>query len=346
MAIDPICGMQVDEAKGLSVEHAGQTYYFCCPKCRAKFLQQQGRDEEASASCCHEPEVVGIETLDRSAAAAGKYICPMCPGVSSDHPAACPKCGMALERAQPVSPTEATVFVCPMHPEIQRDEPGTCPLCGMELEPRVPEAEGADDHELHDMTRRFYVAAALGIPLLVIAMAPMAGVPIDRWIGGINVSRWLQWLLCSPIVLWAGWPLLQRGVCSLQTMHLNMFTLIGLGVTAAYVYSTLAVWFPGWIPADFKQQGQAAVYFEAAAMIIVLVLLGQVLELRARKHTGGAIRELLALTPPRRAASRTDKSNRSLCSKFRSVICCRCCRAIRYRSMGKLKPARATSMNR
>jgi Cu+-exporting ATPase len=221
----------------------------------------------------------------------------MCPGVASDVPAACPKCGMALELAQPLPPAAAR-FVCPMHPEIEADEPGACPICGMELEARVPAGGAEDDGELRGMTRRLYAAALLVVPLMVIAMGPMLGLPIDRLWPDPAIGRWLQWLLCTPIVLWAGWPLLQRAARSLRTMQLNMFTLIGLGVAAAYVYSTLALWLPGWIPADFHHAGQVAVYFEAAGMIVALVLLGQVLELRARQKTGLAIRELLALAPP------------------------------------------------
>jgi Cu+-exporting ATPase len=167
----------------------------------------------------------------------------------------------------------------------------------MALEPKTVTAEPEDDSELRDMTRRFWLATVLAAPLLLLAMLPMVGVRVDHWFAA-GVSRWLQFALATPVVLWAGWPLLARGCRSLVTRNLNMFTLISLGVVAAYAYSALAVLFPGVIPETFKHHGEPEVYFEAAAVIVALVLMGQVLELRARQRTGGAIRELLSLAPP------------------------------------------------
>jgi Cu+-exporting ATPase len=223
----------------------------------------------------------------------------MCEGIESDEPGDCPKCGMALEPTGVPSQSQKTIYTCPMHPEVEQDEPGSCPICGMDLEPKFVTAETPeDDTELVSMTRRFWVAVALSVPILALAMLPMAGIGIDKIIGGPVASRWIQLVLATPVVFWCGWPFFVRGWRSLLTWNLNMFTLISLGVGAAYIYSTVAILFPTWIPESFKEHGSVAVYFEAAAVIIALVLLGQVLELRARRRTSGAIRELLSLAPP------------------------------------------------
>jgi Cu+-exporting ATPase len=222
----------------------------------------------------------------------------MCKGVESDKPENCPKCGMALEPARPAASTQKVVYTCPMHPEIEQDGRGTCPKCGMDLEPKtvVPGVE-EDDPELRSMTRRFWVALALTIPVFVLAMLPMLGVPVDRWLGA-TLHPWLQLLLGTPVVLWGGWPFFERGWRSIVTWNLNMFTLIAIGTGAAYFYSLVAVLSPSLIPDSFRHHGAVHVYFEAAAVIVTLVLLGQVLELRARRRTGAAIRELLSLAPP------------------------------------------------
>jgi Cu+-exporting ATPase len=194
-----------------------------------------------------------------------------------------------------------------MHPQIEQDEPGSCPICGMDLEPKFVSAEAAeDDTELRSMSRRFRVAVALSVPVLLLAMLPMLGVPIERWLTP-GVSRWLQFLMSTPVVLWAGWPFFVRGWRSVVTWKLNMFTLIALGVGAAYLYSSLALIFPDSIPDAFKEHGHVAVYFEAAAIIVALVLLGQVLELGARRKTSSAIRELLSLAPPTARVIRNAK---------------------------------------
>ncbi len=308
--IDPVCGMTVDPANAAaSQEFQGETYYFCSTHCARRFQEEPqrylDRQEDAKApaahSCCHggDQKLPVLAATDEHGHATGaKYVCPMCPGVESDVPAACPKCGMALEPAIPTRPAKRTVYTCPMHPEIEQDRPGNCPKCGMALEPKsVADAE-ADDGELRDMTRRFWIAAALSVPVLVLAMAPMVGMPIHDWLGA-SVARWLELLLTTPVVLYAGWPLLARGARSVVSGHLNMFTLIALGVSVAYVYRLAATLAPGLFPAAFRDRhtGLVGVYFEAAAVITALVLLGQVLELRARKRTGGAIRELLSLAP-------------------------------------------------
>ncbi len=287
MARDPICGMTVDEASGLRVDRDGQTFYFCCEHCRRTFLAQG-------------TATIGVQhgRSEMKPLATEKYYCPMCAGVVSDTPGACPKCGMHLERNPAWTAPESGLYTCPMHPDVRQDQPGTCPKCGMDLERERPEAgHEEDDHELRAMTRRFWVSVVLGLPVLLLAMLPMLGVPVDRWIGRSAVS-WIEFVLATPVVLWAGWPFFERGWRSLVTWNLNMFTLIALGTGAAYFYSVLVVLFPGAIPEAFRQHGQAELYFEAAAVITALVLLGQVLERRAHRRTGSALRELLSLAPP------------------------------------------------
>jgi len=290
MAIDPICRMEVEESTGLTAERDGETYYFCSEHCRKKFLDEGLESSKRHRD--HDPE--SDEPMENT----GKYVCPMCEGVESDEPGDCPKCGMALEPAKPAAAKEKTIYTCPMHPDVEQEAPGNCPKCGMELEPKsVQAAEDEDDSELRRMTLRFWVSLALSLPVFLLAMLPMAGLPVDDWLGN-TLHTWLQLVLSTPVVLWAGWPFFVRGWRSVVTWNLNMFTLIAVGTGAAYFFSLFAVLFPGLIPAGLKEQGRVEVYFEAAAVIITLVLLGQVLELRARRRTGNAIRELLSLTPP------------------------------------------------
>jgi len=265
--LDPVCGMTIDaETAADQHRHGSETYYFCGRSCGDKFRSDPNwyltsEHGERHESCCgHSPGPVKPLTI--------------------------------------VAQKRAVSYTCPMHPEVEQDRPGTCPKCGMALEPKSfsPNTED-DDGELHDMTRRFWVAVALTIPVALLAMLPMVGVPLDRWLG-TTLQLWLQVLLSTPVVLWAGWPFFDRGWRSVVTWNLNMFTLIAIGTGAAYLYSLAAVLFPGMIPEDFKHHGRVEVYFEAAAVIVTLVLLGQVLELRARRRTSGAIRQLLSLAPP------------------------------------------------
>lgn len=295
MAIDPVCDMTVDEATARSAERDGQTVYFCSEHCRQKFLANGALSSPKHVGhdhAYHEP------APRKQQPASSKYFCPMCEEVESDRPGNCPKCGMALEPARPGAARLKVIYTCPMHPEIEQDGPGTCPKCGMDLEPKdVQPVSEEDDSELRSMTLRFWVAVALTVPVLLLAMLPMLGVPLDRWVGG-RLNSWLQLILSTPVVLWCGWSFFERGWRSVVTWNLNMFTLIALGTGAAYLYSFVAVLFPDLIPENFRHHGTVEVYFEAAAVIITLVLLGQVLELRARRRTGAAIRELLSLVPP------------------------------------------------
>ncbi|HEX4055119.1 MAG TPA: heavy metal-binding domain-containing protein [Tepidisphaeraceae bacterium] len=192
------------------------------------------------------------------------------------------------------------IYTCPMHPEIQQDHPGNCPKCGMTLEPKTATA-GTDDQEsaeLHDMTRRFWIGAALTLPVFVLAMAHLLpALGWQSWVDSVT-SRWIQFALATTVVWWAGWPFVQRGWRSVVTRHLNMFTLISIGVGAAYVFSAVTMLMPDLFPHTMQHEGKLPIYFEAAAVIVVLVLLGQVLELRARSRTGSAIKALLNLAPP------------------------------------------------
>ncbi|MGH7391513.1 MAG: copper-transporting P-type ATPase [Candidatus Rokuibacteriota bacterium] len=225
--------------------------------------------------------------------------CPMHPEVRHIGPGVCPTCGMALEPAAPAPTPTRTQWTCPMHPQIVRDGPGSCPICGMALEPMTVRAAGGPDPELVDMTRRFWIGLALTLPLLAFMLADMLpGEPLRRLVPA-RVSAWLQLLLATPVVLWAGWPFFVRGWASIVNRSLNMFTLIALGTGTAYGYSVVATVAPGVFPESFRTHaGDVGLYFEAAAVITVLVLLGQVLELRARSQTSSAIKALLDLAPP------------------------------------------------
>jgi Cu+-exporting ATPase len=245
-----------------------------CPKC----------------GCALEP------IIPASAPAAPHYTCPMHPEIDLAAPGPCPKCGCALE---PIVPAPAAVqYTCPMHPEIVQDGPGSCPKCGMALEPMTIAAEAGPDPEYVDMRRRFWASLVLTVPVFLIAMSDLLpGKPLQAAVGG-QALAWIQLALALPVVLWGGWPFFVRGWNSLVTRNLNMFTLIAIGTGVALVYSIVATVAPGIFPASFRAaDGTVEIYFEAAAVIVTLVLLGQVLELKARGQTSQAIRALLDLAP-------------------------------------------------
>ncbi|MCD6152100.1 MAG: heavy metal translocating P-type ATPase [Deltaproteobacteria bacterium] len=286
--VDSICGMSTDDAEAfIAYEQDGKTHYFCSSHCLEKFKSQKkdGGDDRH-------------EEMDNSPAGAAVYTCPMHPEVREDHPGSCPKCGMALEPLTPVVQTAKVEYTCPMHPEIIQDAPGSCPVCGMALEPRtiIPEEKNP---EYDDMRRRFIFGAVLTVPLVIIAMRDMLpGVGAIEKLVSPLVLNWIELLLATPVVLWAGWPFFVRGLQSVKNRSLNMFTLIALGVSVAYGYSVIAVIMPEIFPVSMRRtDGSVAVYFEAAAVIVILILLGQVLELRARSQTGTAIKKLLGLAP-------------------------------------------------
>ncbi|MCU1323819.1 MAG: heavy metal translocating P-type ATPase [Acidobacteriaceae bacterium] len=286
--IDPVCGMKVlpEKAAGSS-EHAGTTWYFCGKGCLAKFEADPAKYDGS------QPKVEAAKAL--VPVARGGYVCPMDPEVRSDRPEDCPKCGMALEAAE-VGQT-AVKYTCPMHPEIMKDRLGDCPICGMALEAMEPVAE-AENPELVSMERRFWTGLLLTLPLLAVMVADMLpGHPL-KGLQQSGALGWAEFALASVVVLWGGWPFFVRGWNSVVHRSLNMFTLIAIGAGAAYLYSAAAVIAPGLFPAAFRDMsGGLGLYFEAASVIIVLVLLGQVLELRARSRTGSAIKALLGLAP-------------------------------------------------
>jgi P-type Cu+ transporter len=317
--IDPVCGMTVDPARAAGRQkHGSETYYFCSRRCMVKFItdpeavlknprRQDGHVHGGPPRPAYHP-AVAPRTTDADVGAV--YVCPMDPEVRENKAGPCPKCGMALEPETPssFSPSK-TEYVCPMHPEIVRSEPGSCPICGMALEPRIVTLEEEANPELIDMTRRFWVGVVLSAPIAFLAMSDMVpGQPVQRIVFP-RLLNWLQLGLATPVVLWCGWPFFQRGWASIVNRSLNMFTLIAIGVGTGYIYSVVATLFPHLFPQSFRgHTGEVGVYFDAAAVITTLVLLGQVLELRARSKTSRAIKALLGLAPKTARLVRDDGS--------------------------------------
>ncbi len=272
LARDPVCGMNVDpETAAASIEHDGRTIYFCCRRCLERFEADPARYATPDRARGHDDLVVLTPTLPARPAPAGVH------------------------------------YTCPMDPEIIRDRPGPCPICGMALEPMTVGADDGEDPELADMSRRFWIGLALTVPLLLLSMGDMIpGLDLGSRIGA-RALVWIQLALASPVVLWCGWPFFERGVGLARDPPLNMFTLIAMGTGTAYLFSLAATIAPGLFPDSFRDhQGQVAVYFEPAAVITTLVALGQVLELRARRQTGSAIRALLGLAPKTARRLRDD----------------------------------------
>ena len=286
---DPVCGMTVDPASAAGKsEFQGSTFYFCSNGCKSKF-------DSAPERFAYVHKMEGHARL--SGGTRSVYTCPMHPEVRQDGPGSCPKCGMALEPAT-VSLAPARVeYTCPMHPEIIRYEPGSCPICGMALEPRQITAEEVNP-ELTDMRRRFWISVALALPLLALMVSElMPGMPLQHLLPW-RVWAWIELMLATPAVLWCGWPFFMRAWQSVVHRSPNMFTLIALGTGSAYVYSLAGTVAPQIFPASFRApNGEIGLYFEPAVVIVALVLLGQVMELRARSQTSSAIKALLGLTP-------------------------------------------------
>ncbi|GAA1989847.1 Ag(+)-translocating P-type ATPase SilP [Terrabacter lapilli] len=277
---DPVCGMDVDPATS---EHRlqldGHDHYFCSAGCRARFQADPSGYLKAPGGRSPSGPGHGDRDTDRT----------------SHHPATHAQ-HVPHATAADTAVAEVAEWTCPMHPEIRRPGPGSCPICGMALEPVTVTAESGPNPELADMTRRFKVAVALSIPVLVLSMGRDLIPALEAAISP-TAANWAQLVLATPVVLWAGWPFFQRGWASVRTMRLNMFTLIAMGTGVAWLFSVVATVAPGIFPEAFRMDGAVAVYFEAASVITALVLLGQVLELRARESTSGAIRALLDLTP-------------------------------------------------
>ncbi|TIX99168.1 MAG: YHS domain-containing protein, partial [Mesorhizobium sp.] len=290
-----VCGMTVDPAAGKpSATFGGHNYHFCSEGCRTKFMKEPEAFLKAIDPVCG--MTVERATAKHFARHEGKgfYFCSAgCKGKFEANP------GKFLS-GQPASEPmpKGTQYTCPMHPEIIRDKPGSCPICGMALEPMgVPTGDEGPNPELVDFTRRLWVSAVLSIPLLLITMGPMFGLPFRDWLGE-QPAAWIELALATPVVLWAAIPFFHRGWDSIINRSPNMWTLISIGVGTAYVYSVVATLFPNLFPHQFRGHGGTVpVYFEAAAVIVALVFLGQVLELKARERTGSAIRALLDLAP-------------------------------------------------
>ncbi len=292
---DPVCNMMVSSDSEYYYHYTDKNYYFCSEHCLQKFKEhpEQYLDKETSPSLETHGELM-------------TYTCPMHPEIQQQGPGNCPKCGMALEpMGIPVAATK-TVYTCPMHPEVRQDHPGNCPKCGMALEPVTFSVEEKNE-ELIDMSRRFWVCTVLALPVFFLAMiADLMPVWLPNWLS-MQAVQWIAFALATPVVLWGGWPFFVRGWQSIQTWNLNMFTLIALGVSVAWVYSVVALLFPQIFPPIMQMEdGLVDVYFEAAAVITALVLLGQVLELRARSRTNAAIQMLLGLAPNTARIVRND----------------------------------------
>jgi Cu+-exporting ATPase len=326
---DPVCGMSVNPATAKQVQqHAGKDFYFCCASCAEKFKSEPDKFLAVPARSSglvtlgapkpatgliqsHPPDTPFSRRTSPSSTA---YVCLMCPEVRQNQPGACPSCGMALEPEVPLA-SSRTEYTCPMHPEIVRPAPGSCPICGMALEPRRVTAAPEENPELRDMTRRFWISLVLTVPLMAIAMTGMF------WRGALTMGSvvlhfhiaQLEFLLASPVVLWGGWPFFQRFWTSLINRSPNMFTLIGMGTGVAYAYSVVATIAPQIFPESLRTMGgHPDVYFEAAAAITTLVLLGQVMELRARSRTSAAIRALLDLSPKTAHLLNPDDSEKDI----------------------------------
>ena len=311
--------MNVNPATAKHVhDHAGKNYYFCCAPCVEKFKADPAKYLHATAP----PRASGLVMLGglarsqpqpRAATEDVAYVCPMCPEVREPKPGACPSCGMALESEVPVVSSTRTEYTCPMHPEIVRPAPGSCPICGMALEPRTVTASGEENPELRDMSRRFWISLAFTAPLLVLAMGAMFWeMPLHHLMPGALLP-WLEFALSTPVVLWGGWPFFQRFWASLVNRSPNMFTLIGMGTGVAYGYSAVATLAPQIFPESLRGMGgYPDVYFESAAAITTLVLLGQVMELRARSRTSAAIRALLDLSPRTARVVNPDGSEKDI----------------------------------
>ncbi|MDR4503292.1 MAG: heavy metal translocating P-type ATPase [Candidatus Scalindua sp.] len=305
---DPVCGMKVAKDSNYHARHAEKLYTFCSENCQQKFKTDPDHYLRAEGYTRKEMEDTSTIIDSRKSANVVEYTCPMHPEISQSRPGICPKCGMALELASIPAPAIQTAYVCPMHPEIVQNATGVCPKCGMILESRTVTAEEDEENpEFRDMKRRFIFAGIFTFPLLLVSMGDMLpGEPVSRLLS----TQWrvlIELALTTPVCTWSAWPFYVRAIQSIFNKNLNMYTLIGMGVSVAYIYSVVAALFPNIFPASFRSEsGGVAVYFEASGMIVTLILLGQVLELRARSKTGAAIKKLLGLTPKTARMIRDD----------------------------------------
>jgi len=307
---DPVCGMNVDpKTAKLKTEHDGHEYHFCSSKCQDKFVAEPTDYITAKDIVCGmNVERASAKHLSKNAGENFYFCSTNCQTKFDAEPEK-----YLSGRPEPEAMPTGTIYTCPMHPEIVQEGPGECPICGMALEPKgIPAEDEGPNPELVDFSHRFWIGLILTIPVLILAMGPYLGLPVEDWIPK-RISLWIELVLATPVVLWSGWPFFKRGWASVVNVSPNMFTLIALGTGAALIYSLVATIVPGIFPAAFRQpDGTVEVYFEAAAVIVVLVLLGQVLELRAREQTGGAIRALLDLAPKMARIVRDDGSEEEI----------------------------------
>lgn len=296
MVKDPICGMEVDEKKAINVLKDGEAYYFCSEHCKKKFLDGDAEDNESHVCCTHKHHE-GEFSQKKATAQSGqqKYACPMHTEIISDTSDDCSKCGMNLEPMTPKSSDQMSIYTCPMHPEIEQDHPGDCPKCGMALEPmNAIENDDGEKQEIKKLSRKFWIGLILGFPVVILALDEM--IPAFKFeLISHKGSGWIQLILATPVIFWLGGFFYIRAWRSIINRSLNMFTLIAIGVGAAYFYSMAAVVFPQIFPQSLKMEGKLGLYFEAGVVITVLVILGQYLEARARAQTGQAIKALLGL---------------------------------------------------
>src|SRR6266487_2310376 len=263
-------------------------------------MKSDAQHDATGHSCCddhHDERAMSVAAVE-SRQLGKRYFCPMCGGVESDTPGSCPKCGMALERNPVFREPKKMIYTCPMHPQIQQDRPGICPICGMTLESRsrgVGMGDEEEQREVNSLSRKFWIAFVLTIPVLILAMGhAVPGLHLDAIVPR-QIGKWIEFGLTTPVVLWAGGFFFTRAWQSIINRSLNMFTLIAVGVGAAYFYSAVAVIAPGIFPTSFRRHGEVDLYFEAAAAITTLILLGQLIEAKARSRTGHAIKALLGL---------------------------------------------------
>ena len=294
--IDPVCGMHVKPESPHRTRHADKSYRFCCKGCLDKFSANPPAYVNKGQVCEHHHAAKSTGAHPPADDTGAMYFCPMCPGQEQKGAGICKQCGMALEPMAVPRLSRKTEYFCPMHQEVISDAPGNCPKCGMALEPRTVTGEEKNP-ELIDMTRRFRISTALAVPLFLLAMVADL---VPGWLPegfSMHAVQWSEFVLATPVVLWGGWPFFERFALSIKTWNLNMFTLVGLGVSVAWIYSVVALVLPEIFPPLMRKGGLVDVYFEAAAVITALVLLGQVLELRARSRTNEAIKLLLGMAP-------------------------------------------------
>ncbi|MEE4260333.1 MAG: HAD-IC family P-type ATPase, partial [Bacteroidales bacterium] len=272
-----------------------------CPVCQMKLVPERSISEKQHDHKSHQAQHKQVQSVKNIPAPGSDYYCPMhCEGDKTyDKPGDCPVCGMHLKKEESAKPSGDTIYICPMHPEIKRDKPGSCPICGMDLVPEKGDVESEEEKAYKKMAKKFWVAVVLSVPVLIIAMSEYIPFVNPEYLAPKKIWNWIEFVLATPVLFYSSWVFFKRGWSSIVRWTPNMWTLISIGVGAAYVFSVFALLLPGIFPPQFlDDQGNVHIYFEAVAVILTLVLLGQVLELRAHSKTNSAIKALLGLVPP------------------------------------------------